>query len=52
LRAHPNKARAYGNLKKSLASSFEDEITGHHTVKHDFIVAARAKARAQRRSAT
>lgn len=45
LRTHPDAARAYGNLKKSLAAVFNDDIAGYRNAKHAFVVAAIAKAR-------
>jgi GrpB-like predicted nucleotidyltransferase (UPF0157 family) len=52
LRAHPDAASAYGNLKKSLAVAFEADIAGYRKAKHGFVDAAIAKARAEQRSAT
>jgi GrpB-like predicted nucleotidyltransferase (UPF0157 family) len=52
LRAHPEAASAYANLKKSLAVAFKDDIAGYRNAKHDFVATAVAKARAERRSAT
>jgi GrpB-like predicted nucleotidyltransferase (UPF0157 family) len=50
--AHPDAASAYGNLKKSLAVAFKVDIAGYRNAKHNFVDAAMAKARAERRSAT
>ncbi|WP_353641031.1 GrpB family protein [Mesorhizobium sp. WSM2239] len=47
LRAHPDAASAYGDLKKSLAVAFKDDIAGYRNAKHEFIVAAMTKARAE-----
>src|SRR5258707_284279 len=52
LRAHPDAASTYGNLKKSLAVAFEADIAGYRKAKHGFVDAAIAKARAEQRSAT
>jgi GrpB-like predicted nucleotidyltransferase (UPF0157 family) len=46
LRAHPEIAEAYGNLKKALALVFEDDIVGFRTGKSAFVEAVMAKARA------
>lgn len=48
LRTHPEVARAYGNLKKSLAAKFKDDIASYRNAKHDFVVGAMAEARADR----
>jgi hypothetical protein len=46
------KPSAYGNLKKSLAMAFKDDIAGYRSAKHDFILEATAMARAERLSET
>ena len=38
LRLHPSVARAYGSLKKTLASEFRDDIDGYLDGKTDFIL--------------
>ena len=38
LRAHPEVAKAYGELKKSLAPRFRHDISGYVEAKTDFIV--------------
>nr|WP_281352918.1 GrpB family protein [Mesorhizobium camelthorni] len=43
LRAHPDAASAYGDLKKSLAIAFKDDIAGYRNAKHDFVVATLRK---------
>jgi GrpB-like predicted nucleotidyltransferase (UPF0157 family) len=45
LRAHPDAASEYGDLKKSLAVAFKDDIVGYRNAKHDFVVAALRKRR-------
>jgi GrpB-like predicted nucleotidyltransferase (UPF0157 family) len=45
LRAHPGAASAYGDLKKSLAVAFKDDIVGYRNAKHDFVVVALRKRR-------
>lgn len=52
LRAHPDAASAYGNLKKSLAVAFNDDIAGYRNAKHDFVVVTMAKAYAERKLVT
>jgi GrpB-like predicted nucleotidyltransferase (UPF0157 family) len=44
LRAHPERARAYGALKKRLAQAFPNDIDGYVTAKTDFIVAVLREA--------
>src|SRR5215472_11810974 len=36
LRAHPRAARAYGNLKRTVAARCRDDIAAYRTAKHDF----------------
>lgn len=38
LRSHPEKARAYGELKKELAKRFPNDIDGYGISKTDFII--------------
>jgi len=37
LRAHPETAKAYADLKRSLAIQFPDDINGYATAKTDFV---------------
>jgi GrpB-like predicted nucleotidyltransferase (UPF0157 family) len=48
LRANPDVASSYGNLKKALAAKFKDDIAGYRNAKGDFVFAATVKARAER----
>src|SRR4051794_20288642 len=45
LRAHPEAARAYAALKRTLAASFKDDIAAYRTAKDTFVRDAIAKAR-------
>src|SRR5262245_37231903 len=45
LRAHPNAADAYMNLKRRLAASFKDDIAAYRNGKDVFVQEAVAKAR-------
>jgi GrpB-like predicted nucleotidyltransferase (UPF0157 family) len=47
LRSHPETASAYGNLKKSLALAFGDDIEGFRNAKHEFVTTVTAKARSE-----
>jgi GrpB-like predicted nucleotidyltransferase (UPF0157 family) len=46
LRAHPDAAFAYANLKRRLADAHGEDIAGYRSAKHDFVEAAITKARA------
>jgi GrpB-like predicted nucleotidyltransferase (UPF0157 family) len=48
LRAHPDAARAYANIKRSLAASSIDDIEAYRTGKNTFVEETTAKARAWR----
>ena len=50
LRAHPEAARAYANVKRALAASSKDDIEAYRTGKHIFVEETTAKARAWRAS--
>jgi GrpB-like predicted nucleotidyltransferase (UPF0157 family) len=47
LRAHPEVAREYGQLKRTLAAAVGDDVAGFRAGKHPFIQAVLAKARAE-----
>jgi GrpB-like predicted nucleotidyltransferase (UPF0157 family) len=49
LRAHPRAARAYADLKRSLAAQCRDDIAAYRTSKHDFVEKTTEKALAERR---
>jgi GrpB-like predicted nucleotidyltransferase (UPF0157 family) len=51
LRAHPEAARAYANIKRALAASSKDDIEAYRTGKHIFVERTTAKARAWRADA-
>jgi GrpB-like predicted nucleotidyltransferase (UPF0157 family) len=51
LRAHPEAARAYADLKRSLASSSREDIEAYRTGKNVFVDETTAKARAWRAEA-
>ncbi len=44
LRAHPKEAKAYGDLKQSLARRFAESIEAYMDGKHDFIQRLEAEA--------
>ena len=46
LRAHPEAARAYANIKRRLAHSSKDDVEAYRTGKHTFVEETAAKARA------
>ena len=48
LRAHPEAARAYANIKRALATSSIDDIEAYTTGKHTFVKDTTEKARAWR----
>jgi GrpB-like predicted nucleotidyltransferase (UPF0157 family) len=48
LRAHPEAARPYANVKPSLAASSIDDIEAYRTGKDTFVEETTAKARAWR----
>jgi GrpB-like predicted nucleotidyltransferase (UPF0157 family) len=50
LRAHPEAARAYANVKRGLAASSNDDIEAYRTGKDVFVQETTAKARAWRAS--
>jgi GrpB-like predicted nucleotidyltransferase (UPF0157 family) len=50
LRAHPEAARAYANVKRALAASSKDDIAAYRTGKGIFVEETTAKARAWRAS--
>ena len=47
LRANPEIASAYGNLKKAIALVFGDDIAGYRNAKAPFVQALNARARAK-----
>lgn len=51
LRAHPQAARAYADIKRALASSSHDDIEAYRTGKTRFVEDTTAKARAWRAAA-
>jgi len=51
LRAHPEAARAYANIKRALATSSKDDIEAYRTGKRIFVEETTAKARAWRTDA-
>jgi GrpB-like predicted nucleotidyltransferase (UPF0157 family) len=51
LRAHPEAARAYADIKRSLAASSIDDIAAYRTGKGTFVEETTAKARAWRANA-
>lgn len=51
LRAHPDAARAYADLKRALAASSNDNIEAYRNGKNTFVEEATAKARAWRADA-
>lgn len=51
LRAHPEAARAYANIKRVLAASSKDDIEAYRNGKHMFVEETTAKARARRADA-
>ena len=51
LRAHPEAARAYANIKRALAASSKDDIEAYRTGEHMFVEETTAKARAWRANA-
>jgi GrpB-like predicted nucleotidyltransferase (UPF0157 family) len=48
LRAHPEAARTYANIKRALAASSNDNIEAYRTGKNVFVEETTAKARAWR----
>ena len=48
LRAHPEAAQAYADIKRALANSSVDDIEAYRTGKHLFVEETTAKARAWR----
>jgi GrpB-like predicted nucleotidyltransferase (UPF0157 family) len=48
LRAHPEAAQAYANIKRALATSSIDDIEAYRTGKHTFVEDTTEKARAWR----
>ena len=48
LRAHPETASAYANIKRALAASSKDDIEAYRTGKGIFVDATTARARAWR----
>jgi GrpB-like predicted nucleotidyltransferase (UPF0157 family) len=50
LRAHPETASAYADLKRTLATASGDDIEHYRSGKHEFIVAVTTKARATLRA--
>lgn len=48
LRARPDKAKAYGNLKKQLAAAFGEDIVSYRNAKHAFVTKTMEEARAAR----
>jgi GrpB-like predicted nucleotidyltransferase (UPF0157 family) len=50
LRAHPEAARAYADVKRALAASSRDDIAAYRTGKNIFVEETTAKARAWRAS--
>jgi GrpB-like predicted nucleotidyltransferase (UPF0157 family) len=51
LRAHPEAARAYADIKRGLAASSKDDIKAYRNGKSTFVEAATAKAFAWRADA-
>ena len=51
LRAHPEAARAYANIKRALAASSKDDIKAYRNGKSRFVEETTAKARAWRADA-
>jgi GrpB-like predicted nucleotidyltransferase (UPF0157 family) len=51
LRAHPEAARAYANIKRTLAASWKDDIEAYRNGKAMFVEETTAKARAWRAAA-
>ncbi|MCA6109500.1 GrpB family protein [Bradyrhizobium cenepequi] len=51
LRAHPEAARAYADIKRALAASSKDNIEAYRTGKNVFVEETTAKARAWRANA-
>jgi GrpB-like predicted nucleotidyltransferase (UPF0157 family) len=51
LRAHPEAARAYADIKRTLASSSKDNIEAYRTGKNRFVEDTTAKARVWRADA-
>jgi len=51
LRAHPEAARAYADIKRALAASSKDNIEAYRTGKDIFVEETTAKARAWRAAA-
>ena len=51
LRAHPEAARAYANIKRALAASSKDDIEAYRTGKNMFVEETTARARAWRADA-
>jgi len=47
LRAHPEVAQEYGQLKRALAVAVGGDVDGFRAGKHPFIQAVLAKARAE-----
>ena len=47
LRAHPETAAAYANLKRSLAAKFGEDIAAYRDAKHQFVERVTEKARAK-----
>jgi len=50
LRAHPDAARAYADIKRALAASSRDDIAAYRTGKNVFVEETTARARAWRAS--
>ena len=48
LRAHPDRAKEYGTLKRSLAAEHAEDREAYTRAKADFVEAITAKARAWR----
>jgi GrpB-like predicted nucleotidyltransferase (UPF0157 family) len=48
LRAHPEAARAYADIKRALAASANDNIEAYRTGKDNFVEETTTKARAWR----
>ena len=51
LRAHPEAARAYADIKRALAASSKDDIEAYRNGKDAFVEQTTAKARAWRADA-
>jgi GrpB-like predicted nucleotidyltransferase (UPF0157 family) len=51
LRAHPEAARAYADIKRALAASSKDNIEAYRNGKNTFVEETTAKARAWRADA-